>query len=55
MNINISTNANTPCNAQVRLPFISAKLNIPPADVEALLVSLILDGRVTGHIDQASD
>ncbi|GBF94078.1 COP9 signalosome complex subunit [Raphidocelis subcapitata] len=39
---------------QVRLPFISAKLNIPPADVEALLVSLILDGRVTGHIDQVN-
>ena len=37
---------------QVRLPFISAKLNIPPADVEQLLVSLILDKKIAGHIDQ---
>jgi COP9 signalosome complex subunit 2 len=36
----------------VRIPFISAKLNIPERDVEALLVTLILDGRVKGHIDQ---
>ncbi len=37
---------------RVRLPFISAKLNIAPADVEQLLVQLILDGRVDGHVDQ---
>ena len=37
---------------QVRLPFISAKLNIPAADVEQLLVSLILDKKIQGHIDQ---
>lgn len=37
---------------RVRIPFISQKLNIPEAEVTALLVSLILDGRVSGHIDQ---
>lgn len=37
---------------QVRLPFISKKLNIPESDVEQLLVSLILDNRITGHVDQ---
>ncbi|KAI8462524.1 MAG: PCI-domain-containing protein [Monoraphidium minutum] len=39
---------------QVRLPFISARLNIPAADVERLLVSLILDKKVVGHIDQVN-
>lgn len=39
---------------QVRLPFISAKLNIPPGDVEQLLVSLILDKKIQGHIDQVN-
>lgn len=38
----------------MRIPFISAELNIPERDVEALLVSLILDAKVAGHIDQAS-
>jgi hypothetical protein len=37
---------------RVTIPFIAAKLNISPAEVEALVVSLILDGRVAGHIDQ---
>ncbi len=37
---------------RVRIPFIAAKLNIPEPDVEQLMVSLILDGRVQGHIDQ---
>jgi COP9 signalosome complex subunit 2 len=37
---------------RVRIPFIAAKLNIPAPDVEQLLVSLILDGRVEGTIDQ---
>ena len=39
---------------RIRLPFISKELNIPEHDVEALLVSLILDNRVFGHIDQVN-
>eukprot|EP00124_Ichthyophonus_hoferi_P002724 Ihof_evm8s198 gene=Ihof_evmTU8s198 len=37
---------------RIRLPFISQELNIPISEVEALLVSLILDERISGHIDQ---
>ncbi|KAJ7536647.1 hypothetical protein O6H91_12G076200 [Diphasiastrum complanatum] len=37
---------------RIRIPFISKELNIPEKDVEQLLVSLILDNRVHGHIDQ---
>lgn len=37
---------------RVRLPFISRALAIPEADVEQLLVSLILDNRIQGHVDQ---
>lgn len=37
---------------RVRIPFISQQLNIPEADVQQLLVSLILDGKVAGTIDQ---
>jgi COP9 signalosome complex subunit 2 len=39
---------------RIRIPFISKELNIPEGDVEALLISLILDNRVVGHIDQVS-
>lgn len=39
---------------RVKIPFISSKLNIPEADVEALLVSLILDQRISGYIDQVN-
>jgi len=39
---------------RVRIPFISAKLNIPEKDVEQLLVSLILDNRIQGYIDQVN-
>lgn len=39
---------------RIRLPFISKQLNIPEAEVQALLVSLILDSRVSGHIDQVN-
>jgi len=39
---------------RIRLPFISQELNIPAQDVEHLLVSLILDNRVFGHIDQVN-
>lgn len=37
---------------RVRLPFISHALHIPEADVERLLVSLILDNRIEGYVDQ---
>ena len=37
---------------RVRIPFICKKLNVPEKDVEQLLVSLILDNRVTGYVDQ---
>ena len=30
------------------------ELNIPEKDVEQLLVSLILDNRIQGHIDQVN-
>lgn len=36
----------------IRIPFVSKELNIPAPDVEQLLVSLILDNRIQGHIDQ---
>lgn len=37
---------------RVRIPFIAQQLNISPAEVEGLLVNLILDNKVAGHIDQ---
>ena len=37
---------------RVRLPFLAARLNAPMEEVERLLVSLVLDGRVEGRIDQ---
>lgn len=37
---------------RVRIATLAGDLNVPEAEVEALLVSLILDGRVDGHIDQ---
>jgi len=39
---------------RIRIPFISKELNIPSADVEALLVSLILDNKIRGSIDQVN-
>lgn len=39
---------------RIRIPFISKELNIPTADVEALLVSLILDNKIRGAIDQVN-
>ncbi|KAI8573309.1 hypothetical protein RHMOL_Rhmol01G0267500 [Rhododendron molle] len=39
---------------RIRMPFISKELNIPEKDVEELLVSLILDNRIHGHIDQVN-
>lgn len=37
---------------RIGLPFISKELNIPQVEVEALLVSLILDSKIRGKIDQ---
>eukprot|EP00510_Aplanochytrium_minuta_P002675 CAMPEP_0184014950 /NCGR_PEP_ID=MMETSP0954-20121128/6009_1 /TAXON_ID=627963 /ORGANISM="Aplanochytrium sp, Strain PBS07" /LENGTH=445 /DNA_ID=CAMNT_0026295619 /DNA_START=255 /DNA_END=1589 /DNA_ORIENTATION=- len=37
---------------RIALPFISKQLMIPVEEVEELLVTLILDGKVIGHIDQ---
>lgn len=38
---------------RVTLPHVASELNgIPVAEVESLLVSLILDGKVDGKIDQ---
>ena len=38
---------------RVKLPYLASELNgIPLGDVEDLLVSLILDGKVDGKIDQ---
>eukprot|EP00321_Phaeocystis_globosa_P009198 CAMPEP_0118829538 /NCGR_PEP_ID=MMETSP1162-20130426/23197_1 /TAXON_ID=33656 /ORGANISM="Phaeocystis Sp, Strain CCMP2710" /LENGTH=435 /DNA_ID=CAMNT_0006760721 /DNA_START=63 /DNA_END=1370 /DNA_ORIENTATION=+ len=37
---------------RIRIDFIATELNIPASEVEPLLVSLILDGQVDGHIDQ---
>jgi len=39
---------------RIRLPFISQELMIPEKDVEALLVSLILDNKISGRIDQVN-
>ncbi|KAA3476703.1 CDP-diacylglycerol--serine O-phosphatidyltransferase 1-like [Gossypium australe] len=39
---------------RIRIPFISKELNVPEKDVEQLLVSLILDNHIDGHIDQVN-
>jgi len=39
---------------RIRIPFISQELNIPEAEVQSLLVSLILDNEILGHIDQVN-
>ncbi|KAG2177107.1 hypothetical protein INT43_007763 [Umbelopsis isabellina] len=37
---------------RIEIPFISKQLNIPVEDVEELLVTLILDKKIAGRIDQ---
>jgi len=37
---------------RISIGFIAAELNITTAEVEQLLVALILDGQIDGHIDQ---
>ncbi|KYQ91723.1 proteasome component region PCI domain-containing protein [Tieghemostelium lacteum] len=39
---------------KIRISFISKELNIPSSEVEALLVSLILDNKIRGSIDQVN-
>lgn len=39
---------------RVRIPSIAQQLNVPAGEVEQLLISLILDGRVAGRIDQVN-
>ncbi|EFA82150.1 proteasome component region PCI domain-containing protein [Heterostelium album PN500] len=39
---------------RIRIPFISKELNIPSNEVESLLVSLILDNKIRGSIDQVN-
>ena len=37
---------------KISIPYICKNLNIPESDVEALLVSMILDGKIDAQIDQ---
>lgn len=37
---------------RIKIPYISKKLNIPSEEVEVLLVGCVLDGTVSGQIDQ---
>jgi len=37
---------------RISIPFIANEINITPPEVEELLVALILDGKIDGHIDQ---
>jgi len=37
---------------RIRIAFIADELNITAPEVEQLLVALILDGQIDGHIDQ---
>jgi len=37
---------------RIRISFIATELNVPAHEVEPLLVALILDGQIDGHIDQ---
>jgi len=37
---------------RIGIPFIANEINITPAEVEQLLIALILDGQIDGHIDQ---
>jgi COP9 signalosome complex subunit 2 len=38
--------------SRVRIPFLARKINCDEKEVERLLASLIMDGRIDGHIDQ---
>lgn len=37
---------------RVKIPFLASKINCDSKEVERLLASLIMDGRIEGHIDQ---
>jgi COP9 signalosome complex subunit 2 len=36
----------------IAIPFVASELNIPSSEVEELMVELVLDGEITGKIDQ---
>lgn len=38
--------------SRARIPFLAKKINCDEKEVERLLASLIMDGRIDGHIDQ---
>ncbi|KAJ8905045.1 hypothetical protein NDN08_001557 [Rhodosorus marinus] len=38
--------------SRVSIPIVAKKLSIPEAEIETLLVKLILDGKINGYIDQ---
>jgi COP9 signalosome complex subunit 2 len=37
---------------RIKMPFLAKELNITLVEVESLLVDLILDSKIVGHIDQ---
>ncbi len=37
---------------RIKMPFLAKELNVTLAEVESLLVDLILDNKIVGHIDQ---
>jgi len=39
---------------KIRIPFLASELNITPKDVEDLMVTLILDSKIRGRIDQVN-
>jgi len=39
---------------KIRIPFLSAELNITPKEVEELMIGLILDNKIRGKIDQVN-
>lgn len=38
--------------SRARIPFLAKRINCDVTEVERLLASLIMDGRIDGHIDQ---
>jgi COP9 signalosome complex subunit 2 len=40
--------------SRARIPFLAKKINCDEREVERLLASLIMDGRIDGHIDQVN-
>lgn len=38
----------------IAIPFVASELNVPDTEVEELMVELVLDGEITGKIDQVN-